>query len=58
MVLFKKGITAVLIRLRGCAGWSAPMLFATPKDRFSQDGAHILTSLNDELKAIKCICTL
>ena len=30
-----------LIRLRGCTGWSAPVLFANPKDRFSHDGAHI-----------------
>ena len=28
MILSKKGITKVLIRLRGCAGWSAPVLFA------------------------------
>ena len=30
MVLSKKRITEVLIRLRGCAGWSAPVLFADP----------------------------
>ena len=35
MILFKKRITQALIRLRGCAGWSAPVLFATPEDRFS-----------------------
>ena len=29
MVLSKKRITKALIRLRGCAGWSAPLLFAT-----------------------------
>ena len=28
MILFKKRITKALIRLRGCAGWSAPVLFA------------------------------
>ena len=28
MVLSKKRITKALIRLRGCAGWSAPLLFA------------------------------
>ena len=27
-VLSKKRITKALIRLRGCAGWSAPLLFA------------------------------
>ena len=30
MILFKKGITKALIRLRGCAGWYAPLLFANP----------------------------
>ena len=30
MVLFNKQITKALIRLRGCAGWSAPLLFANP----------------------------
>ena len=28
MILSKKQITKVLIRLRGCAGWSAPVLVA------------------------------
>ena len=28
LVLSKKQITKALIRLRGCAGWSAPLLFA------------------------------
>ena len=31
MILYKKRITKVLIRLRGCAGWSAPLLFANPR---------------------------
>ena len=30
MVLFNKRITKALIRLRGCAGWSAPLLSANP----------------------------
>ena len=39
MVLFKKRITKALIRLRGCAGWSAPVLFATPRRQvFSRRG--------------------
>ena len=29
MILSKKKITKVLIRLRGCAGWSVPVLFAS-----------------------------
>ena len=28
MILFKKRITKALIRLRGCAGWSAHLVFA------------------------------
>ena len=35
MLLFNKGITKALIRLRGCSGWSAPLLFVNPEDRFS-----------------------
>ena len=31
MVLSKKRITKALIRLRGRAGWSAPVLFANPR---------------------------
>ena len=42
MVLSKKRITKALIRLRGCAGWSAPVLFANPEDRFSRVEAHII----------------
>ena len=41
MVLSKKRITKALIRLRGCAGWSAPVLFAnTRKQVFSCRGPH------------------
>ena len=35
IILSSKRITKALIRLRGCAGWSVPVLFATTKDRFS-----------------------
>ena len=31
MIFSKKRITKVLIRLRGCAGWSSPVLFAKPR---------------------------
>ena len=34
MLLFKKGITKGLIKLRGCAGWSVPVLFANPRRQF------------------------
>ena len=30
MILSKKRITKALIRLRGCTGWSAPVLFENP----------------------------
>ena len=35
MILSNKRITKALIRLRGCAGWVAPVLFTGPEDRFS-----------------------
>ena len=39
MILSKKRITKALIRLRGCAGWSAPVLFANPlRQVFSRRG--------------------
>ena len=36
-----KQITKPSIRLRRCAGWSAPLLFAKPKDMFSRIEAHL-----------------
>ena len=45
MILSNKRITKALIRQRGCAGWSAPLLFANPKDKFSCIEAHIVTKL-------------
>ena len=30
-----------MIRLRGCAGWSSPLLLETREDRFSRVDAHI-----------------
>ena len=42
MILCNKQIKA-LIRLRGCAGWSAPLLFAKPRRQvFSCQGLYIL----------------
>ena len=35
MILSKKRITKALIRLRGCAGWSAPVLFANHRRQVS-----------------------
>ena len=41
IILSGQRITKALIRLRGCAGWSGPLLFAYGKNRFFQDVAHI-----------------
>ena len=45
MILCNKRITKTLIRLRGCAGWFAPLLFVRniTKDRFSRVEAHLKT---------------
>ena len=45
MILSKKRITKALIRLRGCACWSAPVLFAKPEDRFSRVEAHLVNEV-------------
>ena len=37
IILSRQRTTKALIRLRGCAGWSAPLLFAYGKNRFSHD---------------------
>ena len=56
MVVSTKRITKALIRLRGCAGWSAPMLLANPRSQvFSRRGPifsilYILTSWHIFLK--------
>ena len=53
MMLSKKRITKALIRLRGCAGWSAPVLFANPRRQgFSRVVAHIIISTGSKLSKI------
>ena len=47
MILSNKSITKALIRLRGCAGWSAPLLFSNLEDRFSRMEAHIIDTTFD-----------
>ena len=42
MIFSKTRITRALIRLRVRTGWSAPMLFANPEDRYSRDKAQIM----------------
>ena len=42
-LLSKKRITKALIRLRGCADWSAPVMFANPQRQvFSRQGPYNL----------------
>ena len=45
MLLSKKQIAEVLISLRICAGWSAPLLFANLEDRCPCIKAHMSTAL-------------
>ena len=40
-LLSRQRTTKALIRLRGCAGWSASLLFTYDKNRLSHDVAHI-----------------
>ena len=35
-------MTKVLISLLACAGWSGPLLFPNPEDRFSRVKAHFM----------------
>ena len=41
IILSRQRTTKALVRLRGCAGRSAPLLFAYGKSRFCHDVAHI-----------------
>ena len=42
MILSNKRLTKALIRLRGCAGWFAPVLFANPRRQvFSRRGPYM-----------------
>ena len=45
-------ITKALISLRGCAGWSAALLFANHEDRFSYVEAHTLDATAEWYKII------
>ena len=50
IMLFKQQITKLLISLRGCTGWSAPLLFAYGKNRFSHDVAQFMNE-----KSARCL---
>ena len=43
MILTTKRIPTALISLRGCACWSAHLMFANLEDKISRVGAHILS---------------
>ena len=46
IILSNKRITKALIRLGGCAGWSAPLLFTNPEDRCSHIKSHMTLAVN------------
>ena len=48
MILSKKRITKAQTSLCGCSGWSAPLLFALPEDRFSHAKVHLLPVMSEE----------
>ena len=52
MVLSKKQITKALISLRRCAGWSAPLVFASPEDRFSRVEAHMISTVQSHYNTL------
>ena len=56
MVISKKWTTKALIRLRGCAGWSAPVLLTNPEDRFSRDEAQIYLCCNVSSGTMPTLC--
>ena len=61
MKLSKKRTTKALIRLRGCAGWSAPVLFATPQRQVYsrrgpiQDGSFIPIKASSTSMQYQCV---
>ena len=48
MILLKKQTTKLLMRLRGCASWSAPLLLQITQDRFSQSRSDCFMSFYQE----------
>ena len=48
IMLSRQWTTKALIRLRGCACWSAPLLFANGINRFSHDVAQINKQMNEK----------
>ena len=59
MALFKKRITKALIRLRRCADWPAPVLFANPRRQvFSRRGPNVTNVLISGHKTAKTLIKL
>ena len=48
----------MLIRLRRCAGWSVPFLFAYGKNGFSQDVAHFVQKFLYKMQTVKTLIRL
>ena len=59
MILSEPRIEKVLIRLRGCAGWSAPLLFANHRKQvFSRRGPLMIYLQTDRTKLGAVFCTV
>ena len=54
----KKPITKATIRLWGCTGWSVPLLFAKPGDRFSRVEANIQGDSSHHSLTVSCFKVL
>ena len=55
IMLSRQQTTKVLIRLRECAGWSVPLLFAYNTNRFSHNVVHITKITNQKmLRSFSC----
>ena len=54
IILSRQWTIKMLIRLRGCAGWSAPSLFAYGKNRFSHDVVQVQISCSFHLRGKRC----
>ena len=50
MILSSKPRTKALIRLSGCADWSAPLLFANPRRQGFSRRAHLVIHINTPTK--------
>ena len=59
IILSRQRTTKALTRLRGCAGWSVPLLFAYGINRFSHDVAQIAVFLSifKTISAAVCLVT-